>query len=217
LLQEFTAFGQEVMMQIDHLIYAAPHLEDAVADVERRFGVRATGGGQHMGLGTHNKLLALGSRIYLEIVAPDPGQPEPDGPRPYGVDGVTAPGFVGWALACDDIDEALSRARTAGFDPGDVISGHRVTPSGTTLRWRSTANAMTAGVIPFLISWGDTPHPATSAPAGLALESFRIEHPEPEAIVGRLQALGVQVDVRPASEMAFVARITGPLGVEELR
>src|SRR5215207_2348615 len=154
-----------------------------------------------MGLGTHNKLLALGSRIYLEIVAPDPGQPEPDGPRPYGVDGVTAPGFVGCALACDDIDEVLSQARDAGFDPGDVMAGHRVTPSGTPLRWRSTANAMTAGVIPFLISWGDTPHPATSAPAGLALESFRIEHPEPEAIVGRLQALGVQVDVRPASEM----------------
>jgi len=64
---------------------------------------------------------------------------------------------------------------------------------------------------------GRHPHPATSAPAGLILESFRIEHPEPHAIVGRLQALGAQVDVRPASEMAFVARINGPFGAEELR
>jgi hypothetical protein len=204
-------------MQIDHLIYAAPDLEAAVADVERRFGVRATGGGQHLGMGTHNKLLALGPRTYLEIVAPDPGQPEPDGPRPYGVDGVTAPGMVGWVLASNDIEGALSRARTAGFDPGDVIAGHRVTPSGTTLRWRSTANAMTAGVIPFLISWGDTPHPASSAPAGLTLASFRIERPDPGAIQTPLHALGAEVDVRPASEIALIARITGPLGVDELR
>jgi hypothetical protein len=41
-----------------------------VAAVERRFGVRAAGGGQHVGQGTHNRLLALGPATYLEIVAP---------------------------------------------------------------------------------------------------------------------------------------------------
>jgi len=30
-------------------------------------------------------------------------------------------------------------------------------------------------------------------------------------------ALGAHVDVQPASEIALIARITGPLGVEELR
>jgi len=80
-------------MRIDHLVYAAPDLDAAVAAVERRFGVRAAGGGQHVGQGTHNRLLALGPATYLEIVAPDPHQPEPPGPRPYGVDGVTGPGL----------------------------------------------------------------------------------------------------------------------------
>jgi hypothetical protein len=202
---------------VDHIIYAAPDLEAAVADVEGRFGVRAAGGGQHMGQGTHNKLLALGPRTYLEIVAPDPGQPEPADPRPYGVDGMTRGGLVGWALACADIDEALAEARAEGFDPGEVIEGRRVAASGTVLRWRLTRNALTAGPIPFLISWGETPHPASSAPVGLLLESLHIEHPDPPSLAGPLRALGAHVEVRRAAAVALVAQVTGPRGTAELR
>lgn len=204
-------------MRIDHIIYAAPELRAAVNAVEERFGVRAAGGGQHEGQGTHNVLLALGPETYLEIVAPDPRQPEPDAPRPYGVDGVSRARLVGWALACDDIELALSRARAAGFDPGDVIDGYRRTPSGTTLQWRLTRNALTAGIIPFLISWGDTPHPATSAPVGLTLESLWVEHPEPASVAPVLHALGADVEVRSAPEPALAARVSGPRGPGELR
>lgn len=119
------------MMRIDHIIYAVPDLEEAVEDLEQRLGVRPAGGGQHDGQGTRNRLLALGPRTYLEIAAPDPHQPEPAAPRPYGVEGVTRAGLVGWALACDDIEEALGAARARGFDPGDVIDGHRLTAAGT--------------------------------------------------------------------------------------
>jgi len=38
-------------MLIDHIIYAAPDLEIAVADIERRFGVRPRGGGNTRGKG----------------------------------------------------------------------------------------------------------------------------------------------------------------------
>ncbi len=73
-------------MLVDHLIYAAPDLAVAVADVEERFGVRAQAGGKHIG---------LGPQTYLEIIAPDPEQPEPSGPRPFGVDSVTHGRLVG--------------------------------------------------------------------------------------------------------------------------
>ena len=59
-------------MLIDHLIYGALDLETAVADIDKRFGVRAGSGGKHTGQGTHNKLLSLGPKTCLEIIAPDP-------------------------------------------------------------------------------------------------------------------------------------------------
>jgi hypothetical protein len=204
-------------MRIDHLIFAVPELEDGVGEIETRFGVRAQGGGQHIGQGTHNKLLALGPTTYLEIIAPDPAQPEPSDRRPYGVDGVVRRGLVGWAVACDDIDLAVEQARCAGFDPGDVIDGFRRTADGTTLTWRLTSNAGTAGVIPFLISWGDTPHPAASARAGLRLESLCIEHPDPESIARTLRILGTNIPVIRADRAGLVARVIGPTGGGKLR
>ncbi|GLZ33610.1 hypothetical protein Lesp02_57980 [Lentzea sp. NBRC 105346] len=213
---DYVLVKQEVSLRIDHIIYAAPDLDAAVDALEERFGVRAAGGGQHTGQGTHNRLLALGPHTYLEIVAPDPGQPEPPAPRPYGVDGVTEAGLVGWALATDDIERARSVAKANGFAPGDVIEGHRLTAQGDVLRWRLTGNALTAGVVPFLISWGDTPLPAASAPRGLTLDALHVEHPDP-GIEKSLRALGADVPVRRAPKPALVARITGPNGSDVLR
>ncbi|HEX8865497.1 MAG TPA: VOC family protein [Lentzea sp.] len=194
---------------IDHLVYAAPDLDAAVLDIEQRFGVRASGGGQHLGLGTHNKLLALGRLTYLEIIAPDPRQPEPELPRPFGVDGVVAPGLVAWAVTCDDISRARDEAAARGFDPGHVIDGQRRTASGEVLRWRLTSNALVGGVVPFLISWGSTPSPALSAPGDLVLESLHVEHPDPALIAPQLYALGADVEVRLGSAPALVAEISG--------
>ena len=204
-------------MLIDHLVYAAPDLPAAVADVEERFGVRAQAGGKHAGLGTHNALLALGPQTYLEIIAPDPEQPEPSMPRSFSVDGLSHGGLVSWALACDDIDAAVAGARGHGYDPGTVADGQRIGPTGTVLRWRLTLNAMTGGLIPFLISWGDTKHPARSAPHGLTLEAFHIEHPDPPSLAPPLTALGADVEIRPAAAAALVARLSGPNGSKVLR
>ena len=204
-------------MLIDHLVYAAPDLPAAVAEVEGRFGVLAQAGGKHDGSGTHNALLALGAQTYLEIIAPDPGQPTPPMPRPFGVDGLRRGALVSWALACDDIDAAVARARSRGYDPGEVADGQRATPTGTVLRWRLTLNAMPGSLIPFLISWGGTEHPARSAPRGLTLEAFNLEHPDPPSLAPLLTALGADVEIRPAATAAFVARLSGPNGTHVLR
>lgn len=204
-------------MLIDHLVYAAPDLGSAVAGIEERFGVRAEAGGRHIGRGTRNALLALGSRTYLEIIAPDPGQPDPPMARPFGVEDVSHGKLAGWALACDDIDAAVIRARRRGYDPGEVAGMERAEPAGTVLRWRLTLNAMTGSLLPFLISWGDSRHPAESAPRGLVLESFHIEHPDPASLTPLLAALGADVRVTPAAGPALVARLRGPNGSMVLR
>ena len=204
-------------MLIDHLVYAAPDLPAAVAEVEGRFGVLAQAGGRHDGSGTHNALLALGAQTYLEIIAPDPGQPTPPMPRPFGVDGLHGGALVSWALACDDIDAAVARARSRGYDPGEVADGQRATPTGTVLRWRLTRNAMPGSLIPFLISWGDIEHPARSAPHRLTLEAFHLEHPDPRSLALPLAALGADVEIRPAGTAALIAHLSGPNGSMVLR
>ena len=204
-------------MLIDHLIYAHPDLDTAVAAIHRHFGVEASRGGKHPGRGTHNMLLALGPRTYLELIAPDPSQPAPATPRPYGVEGITRGGLVGWAIAVEDIEAARTYASSHGFDPGRVIDGHREDATGSLLHWRVTANAQVAGVIPFLINWGDTPHPAVDAPVGLTLRSLSVEHPRPTEIRTALASMGADVEVRRAPRPALVARIAGPHGDRELR
>jgi len=202
---------------IDHLVYAVPDLPAGVADVEERFGVRAQAGGRHIGLGTHNALLALGPQTYLEIIAPDPEQPEPSAPRLFGVDSVSRGRLVRWALACDDIDAAVAGARSQGYDPGDVVDGQRTEPCGTVLRWRLTISEMAGGLAPFLICWGDTEHPARSAPRGLTLEAFHIEHPDPPSLAPMLTALFADVEIKAAAAAALVARLSGPNGSTVLR
>lgn len=204
-------------MLIDHLVYAVPDLRAAVADVEERLGVRAQDGGRHTGLGTHNALLALAPATYLEIIAADPGQPQPAMPRPFGIDGISRSGLVGWALACDDIDATVARARRDGYDLGEATDGQRTGPTGTVLHWRMTGSPTADGLVPFLISWGDTEHPARSAPRGLTLETFHLEHPDPPSVAPWLAALGADVEIRPAAMAALVARLRGPNGSMVLR
>jgi hypothetical protein len=50
-------------------------------------------------------------------------------PRPFGLDAVHRPRLAGWALACDDIDAAIERARRQGYDPGDAIDMERMSPA----------------------------------------------------------------------------------------
>lgn len=204
-------------MLVDHLIYAAPDLATAVADLEGRFGIRARAGGKHVGRGTHNALLALGPRTYLEIIAPDPDQHDPPVPRPFGIEGVIGGKLVGWALACDDIDRAVAEARGHRYPLGEVTDGHRVGPAGTVLRWRAAGVARADDLVPFLICWGGTEHPAITAPRGLVLKSVQIEHPDPSSLAPLLMALGADVEVRQGQAPALMACLSGPNGSKILR
>ncbi|HTZ30254.1 MAG TPA: VOC family protein [Streptosporangiaceae bacterium] len=202
------------MTAIDHLVYACPDLGPAVGDIAAQAGVRPAFGGQHPGLGTHNALLSLGGRTYLEIIAPDPAQPRPAEPLPFGLDTATQPGLRAWAVAPDDLDAAVRRAASAGFGYPAIVNRRRRRADGRELTWRMTTYPQSSGtaVIPFLIDWGGGEHPTDEAPAELRLHEFGLRSPEPGRLNALLRALGLDLDVESASRPAISAALSGPHG-----
>ena len=199
---------------LDHLVYATPDLEATCRDLETRLGVRASAGGQHPGRGTHNALISIGPKIYLELIGPDPLQPET---RPvwFGIDHLTAAKLITWAVRVDDLEAFLKEVL-----PGTGLrSGSRKTPGGTTLSWQLTEPQLVDGVglVPFLIDWGSSQHPADSAIAGPRLVQLRLEHPEPDAIKKQLHSLRLEVAVGHGSSPALVAIFEGANDLIELR
>jgi hypothetical protein len=175
-------------------------------------------GGKHVGLGTHNALLGLGRTTYLEIVAPDPDQPEPSHRRAFGLDAVREPRLATWAMAVRDIDAVVARAHAGGYDAGAVFAMSRALPGGGELSWRlarrqETSHDEMAGLVPFLIEWGHgAEHPAQTSPGGCVLLDLEGEHPHPELVTNAFEALGVSMPVTEAGRPALLATIECPRG-----
>lgn len=207
------------LTRVDHLVWATPDLAAGIAAIERLTGVRASAGGKHPSWATHNALLSLGPGRYLELLAPDPAAPPPAKERPFGLDRLAVSHLVTWAAHEADLEGRLARLAAAGIDLGEILSGGRVRPDGVALHWRLTSPRamLEGGVVPFLIDWGSSPHPSTTATPGLSLVALEIEHPEPARARQLLDLLGMELPVREAPLPALVATLEGPLGRRELR
>ena len=204
---------------LDHLVYAVPDLDRGVEELERMLGVRAVAGGRHPGEGTRNALIALGQDSYLEILAPDPGQPLPDRPLWLGLEGLKRPCLTAWAVKVRELEETAGRARASGVRLGPAIEGSRGPADGVLLTWTFTdPHAVVAdGLVPFLIDWGASPHPAASAPGGVSLLALRAEHPNPAGVRRLLRALGLNLPITKGPRAALIATLETPRGLVELR
>ena len=98
------------MQRLDHLVIAAPDLDNAKTAFADATGCMPADGGAHNGLGTRNALVSFGTSTYLEIIAPDPEQSLEGN---FG--GVLAklPEIVPlhWAVRVTDLERAALRAR----------------------------------------------------------------------------------------------------------
>ena len=193
--------------QVDHLVWGGPSLEQEITRLEHLTGVRAAIGGRHPDEGTHNALIRIGPAMYLELISPDPARPPPPRPRWFNLDALVEPRLVTWA----------AKARNLGS--GNVRAGRRELSDGRVLSWRLTYPNLTAGcgLVPFLIDWGQSPHPAESAPGGVTLLELRAEHPDPDSIQTQLRDLSVAMTVTRGRTPALIARLQTPRGVVELR
>jgi hypothetical protein len=208
-----------VLTRVDHLVYAARDLDLAVERIEALLGVRAAPGGRHPGRGTRNALLALGPTSYLELIGPDAEQVAVERPRWFGIDDLVEPRLITWAVSAADLESVVTQAAQRGVKLGEVLSGSRMRADGVALRWRYTSPLplVSDGLVPFFIDWGDTPHPARSAPAGAVLIALRVEHPDARRIENELSGLGLDLSVELASRPALVATLDCARGRVELR
>ncbi len=167
---------KEAAFALDHLIIASESLEAGARYVEDKFGAKPQTGGQHLGHGTHNLLMSVGSGAYLEIISPDPTQPEPDKPRPFGLDGTSLreriavrPRLIHYVMRCADLSGKLGSIGYALAKPALMTRG--------SLAWELAINTVPDGIgvqpLPSLIDWGKHPSPGhTLPPSGVALNAI---------------------------------------------
>jgi len=180
---------------LDHLILGCSDLAFAIEWVEKRLGIRATFGGVHPGLGTHNALVSLGTKRYLELMAPDTSQ------STLGwfssLPQLTEPRLIGWAACSTDVAALRERLIQAGIACQALREGSRRHPDGGSLRWKTfMLSDDCQGLLPFFIEWNAASvHPAKGMVPECRLERFQILTPSPEELKRTLQILGVHAQV----------------------
>ena len=182
--------------RIDHLIVAATTLADGIDYVASVVGVAPRPGGKHEAMGTHNALLKLGDRLYLEVIAIDPDGKKPARPRWFDLDNIAVqaelmeePRLIHWAARTDDIERAAAMCTTP------LGSVHAM--SRGDYRWRITipddGKMPERGVVPTLIQWDVPAHPADTLPSSnVTIAQFAATHPEPAAVRAALASLKLQ-------------------------
>src|SRR5579863_583920 len=171
---------------LDHVIWACADLERGSRRFEALTGVRPRYGGVHASGLTHNALIGLGPRCYLEILAPV---------KPAGADdddwcrlarAAHEPRLLTYCLrSARPLSELASTFGALGWKNAVVASNGRTTPEGVRLRWQWLAPAAERFglAFPFFIDWLDSPHPAESLDAaqaqpGILLQGFAVGHPD---------------------------------------
>jgi catechol 2,3-dioxygenase-like lactoylglutathione lyase family enzyme len=178
----------------DHLVVVASDLRSGCDWVEERLGARPLAGGKHAAMGTHNAVLPLGKRFYLEVIAVDPEGIKPVRPRWFDLDEprmraalAEGPHLAHWVARTGDIDAAAARVPDLGA-PTPMSRGD--------LHWRITipddGHRPGRGLVPTLIQWPDAQHPTdTMADSGCRLVAIAGEHPDPAVVRAALATLGL--------------------------
>jgi hypothetical protein len=180
---------------LDHLVVAATTLADGIEYIAEITGVVPQPGGRHVAMATHNALLRLSERTYLEIIAIDSAATRPARARWFGLDDIALqaelterPRLIHWVARTTEI------GRRAMACPVALGAVHPM--SRGNYRWRITipddGTLPGKGIVPTLIEWDVPQHPAESLPkSNVSIAGLAAAHPDPAAIRAALVALGL--------------------------
>src|SRR6202521_4881918 len=204
----------QVPALLDHIILGCNDLDRGIELVQESIGVHPSIGGVHPGRGTRNALLSLGERRYLEIMAPDPDQPDAKDPLAVHLRKLSEPGIVGWAAHPGDLSSFAKKLRDAGVAFEGPTPGSRKRPDGRILQWQTlTLKDNPSWLLPFFIEWrADSLHPSADAPAGCRLIRFEVMTPEPDKLAKTAALLLLDVPIIKGEMPQLRATIVGPKG-----
>jgi hypothetical protein len=203
--------------ELDHIVVASSRHEDGIDWVEARLGARPQSGGKHVAMGTHNALLKLGPRTYLEVIAIDPEAVAPARPRWFALDEpgmqsrlAAGPALVTWVLRCESLAAACARVP----DLGEILPMSR-----GDFRWKiavpETGALPWGGVLPAAIQWDAAPdgielHPCDRLPdSGCEVAGLKLAHPA--AVLGTAGILAMFREVRIVGPVDLKS---GPVQIE---
>lgn len=206
------------MAEIDHIVLGARTLEEGAAFIERTLGVKPQPGGRHEGAGAHNMLLGLGPDCYLEVIAPDPDQPEPPHPRLFDLDDAATrtmlesePRLLTWVARTTAMDSIMGRLGPRGGDVRDMHRGD--------LHWRMAIPPQRQdmdNLIPALIEWKGERAGKRLRDSHFRLLNLEAEHPDAAQVRMALEerGLGEALLVKRGAHPRLIARLRGPDGAE---
>jgi hypothetical protein len=190
------------MAEIDHIVLGARTLAEGAAFVEQHLGAKPRPGGAHPGRGTHNMLLGLGRGTYLEIIAPDPDQPEPPHGRLFDLDDPAVkvmleaePRLLAWVARTPVLDAMAARL---GPRAGEIQAMSR-----GDLRWRMAFPPQRQdmdNLIPALIEWPGESASVRIPDSHVRLLQLEAEHPDVDAVRAALA-------VRRSPHARLIARL----------
>lgn len=214
----------KIATELDHIVVAANTLDEGRQWAREVLGVSPFGGGKHDGLATHNTLIKLDGKRYLEIIAIDADAGVPSFPRWFGLDThevrtliAHEPRLVSWVARSAGAPDAIERlAATPGYE------GRVVRPASRgDFRWRfaftTDGRRISGGVMPHLIQWDCATHPCERLPeAGVALSSLTLGAVVPERAAATIEMLNFSdpsVQIGQSSSAQLVATLQTANGI----
>ena len=190
--------------RIDHFMYAVASLDEGMEWAADTFGVPAAYGGEHVGLGTRNALLSLGS-TYLEIIAPDPAQ-DFAGTLGEQFANLSAGGMVTWA-AEGDLNAIAGQLSGAGVETHGPNRTQRQTESGELLVWDLLFPIGSAHGprMPFFIDWLECANPKDTNPVAGEFGALAITTPNADDLASVLSGIGLDLRVSEGASALAVS------------
>jgi Glyoxalase-like domain len=177
---------------IDHIVLAAPNLEEAMEQFEQMTGIAAKIFGAINGIGIRCARISFNDCTYLEIIAPDANQPGPIGQliKSKGIKDMTPFAFAIRSSRVEALNDEVPKFK---YVP-DHITMFGGKKDGTPRKWEMLHlyGHSLGGICPYFVHWDNTDHPCATLPVVGKLKKFSIRAPSDDPIHELLAHVGVR-------------------------